>query len=46
MAKRNVAILALGSQSKQKGYTVVGQNEAWESRQKGHKGAGQEEARE
>jgi len=39
-----VATLVLGSQSRQKGYKVVSQEEARESRQRGHKGAGQEEA--
>jgi hypothetical protein len=41
-----VATLALGSQLKQRGYKVAGQEEAWESKQKGRKGAGQEETRE
>jgi hypothetical protein len=40
----NVATLALGSRSRQRGYKVVGQEEAWESRQKGRKGVSQEEA--
>ncbi len=41
-----VATLALSSQLRQKGYKVVGQEEAHESRQKGRKGVSQEEAQE
>jgi hypothetical protein len=39
-----VATLALGLQPSQKGYKVVGQEEARESKQRGRKGARQEEA--
>jgi hypothetical protein len=39
-----VICLMLGSQPRQRGYKVVGQEEARESRQRGRKGAGQEEA--
>jgi hypothetical protein len=42
----SVATLALGSQPKQRGCKVAGQEEARESRQRGRKGASQEEARE
>ncbi len=42
----DVATLALGSQPKQRGYKIAGQEEIRESRQRSHKGAGQEEARE
>jgi hypothetical protein len=41
-----VTTLVLGSQPKQRGYKVTGQEEAQESKQRGCKGAGQEEARE
>jgi hypothetical protein len=39
-----VTTLALGSQPRQRGYKVAGQEEARESRQRGRKGASQEEA--
>jgi hypothetical protein len=42
----NVATLALGSQPRQRGYKIEGQEEARESRQRGRKGTGQKEARE
>ncbi len=41
-----VVTLALGSQPRQRGYEVTGQEKAQESRQRGCKGAGQKEARE
>jgi hypothetical protein len=41
---KSVATLALGSQPRQRGYKVAGQEEAWESKQRGRKGTGQEEA--
>ncbi len=42
----NVATVALGLQSRQRGYKVADQEEARKSKQRGRKGVGQEEARE
>jgi hypothetical protein len=39
-----VTTLVLGSQPRQRGYKVAGQEEAQKSRQRGRKGAGQKEA--